>query len=345
MAPGGDHVANARDASIRGEAPDDGVFLDDRARAVLGGRKRARETSGHPTNEDDDTPTDSPAPTPGVIPTPEQGTPMISVDGVKKKRNSKPKRIQFGEPPPGVINIAIDPPNGRYNKNGVCHHKASGKWRAIVYVNKKQVNLGYFTTKEESEETVRRAREFGLPPGFVNCRAHAQPKRSAINGVNWDKHCKRWLARVYEPTKDGKKGKEHKVGYYDDEEEAGRAIIARRKELGLPEKSTRKKREKKTGTGTVAAAAAAGAGAAFAGFFVARRCCFPPVRTAGMVASGVRAGVSRAALSARAASFSRAAALAWNSASSRSTSLTRAFAASVAARSLRSCASASSAAA
>jgi hypothetical protein len=47
------------------------------------------------------------------------------------------------------------------------------------------------------------------------------------------------------------------VGYYDDEEEAGRAIIARRKELGLPEKSTRKKREKKTGTGTVAAAAAA----------------------------------------------------------------------------------------
>jgi hypothetical protein len=264
MPPGGDHVANARDASIRGEAPDDGVFLDDRARAVLGGRKRARETSGHPTNEDDDTPTDSPAPTPGVIPTPEQGTPMISVDGVKKKRNSKPKRIQFGEPPPGVINIAIDPPNGRYNKNGVCHHKASGKWRAIVYVNKKQVNLGYFTTKEESEETVRRAREFGLPPGFVNCRAHAQPKRSAINGVNWDKHCKRWLARVYEPTKDGKKGKEHKVGYYDDEEEAGRAIIARRKELGLPEKSTRKKREKKTGTGTVAAAAAAGAAASLA---------------------------------------------------------------------------------
>ena len=82
--------------------------------------------------------------------------------------------------------------------------------------------------------------------------------------MNWDKHCKRWLARVYEPTKDGKKGKEHKVGYYDDEEEAGRAIIARRKELGLPEKSTRKKREKKTGTGTVAAAAAAGAAASLA---------------------------------------------------------------------------------
>jgi hypothetical protein len=43
-------------------------------------------------------------------------------------------------------------------------------------------------------------------------------------GVNWDRHCKRWLARVYEPSKDGAKGKEHKVGYYDDEHEAGREL-------------------------------------------------------------------------------------------------------------------------
>lgn len=130
--------------------------------------------------------------------------------------------------------VAVDKPNGRYNKNGVCFHKASNKWRAIVYVNKRQVNLGYFTTKEESEAQVKAAREHGLPSGFTNLRALQQPKRSEFPGVNWDKHCKRWLARVYEPTVGGKKGKEHKVGYFDDEGEAAAAVRARRVSLGLP---------------------------------------------------------------------------------------------------------------
>jgi hypothetical protein len=36
----------------------------------------------------------------------------------------------------------------------LAYDTASNKWRAIVYVNKKQVNLGYFPTKEESETQV-----------------------------------------------------------------------------------------------------------------------------------------------------------------------------------------------
>jgi len=32
--------------------------------------------------------------------------------------------------------------------------QASNKWRAIVYVDKKQLNLGYFASKEESEAQV-----------------------------------------------------------------------------------------------------------------------------------------------------------------------------------------------
>lgn len=130
--------------------------------------------------------------------------------------------------------IPVDKPNGRYNKNGVCFHKASGKWRAIVYVNRKQVNLGYFATKEESQAQVLAAREHGLPKGFTNLRALQQPKRSEFPGVNWDKHCKRWLARVYEPSVGGKKGKEHKVGYFEDEKEAGEAVRQHRLKLGLP---------------------------------------------------------------------------------------------------------------
>ena len=130
--------------------------------------------------------------------------------------------------------IPVDKPNGRYNKNGVCFHKASNKWRAIVYVNKKQVNLGYYATKEESELQVNKAREHGLPKNFTNIRALQQPKRSGYPGVNWDKHCKRWLARVYEPSVNGMKGKEHKVGYFDDENVAAAAVKAHRLSLGLP---------------------------------------------------------------------------------------------------------------
>ena len=56
-------------------------------------------------------------------------------------------------------------------------------------------------------------------------------------GVNWNSKLKLWRGRVYEPTIGGAKGKEHTVGWYDDEAAAAEAVKAHRLKLGLPEKS------------------------------------------------------------------------------------------------------------
>ena len=167
----------------------------------------------------------------------------ITPTPTKKRRNAKPFRIEIGPPKEGEEREHVNKPNGRYNKNGVCFHKASGKWRAIVYVGKRQVNLGYFTSQEQAEGTIENARTHGLPKGFTGLRALQQPKQSNHAGVNWDKHTKKWLARVYEPSKPGGKGKEHKVGYYLDEDEAVKAIEVRRKEMGLPPSKRGRKKE------------------------------------------------------------------------------------------------------
>ena len=164
-------------------------------------------------------------------------TPRTPTPG-KKQRNAKPKRVDLSLKPGEDVETTrtkVDDASGRRNKLGACYHKPSDKWRAIVYVNKKQVNLGYFATKEESETQVKLARDFGLPKDFSNLRALRQPKRSGYPGVNWDNHCKRWLARVYLPSVDGKKGREIKVGYFEDEKMAAAACRRTRVQNGLPE--------------------------------------------------------------------------------------------------------------
>ena len=171
--------------------------------------------------------------------------------GGKKRRKVNPVRPSFdvallADGSPDLADrTAVDEINGRYNKNGVCFHKASNKWRAIVYVEKKQVNLGYYPTREECEETVNKARRVGLPKDFVNLRALQQPKRSRHAGVNWDRRLGKWLARVYEPMVGGRKGKEHKVGYFDCDDEAHEAVLTKRKALDIPEAARPGPREKK----------------------------------------------------------------------------------------------------
>ena len=194
-----------------------------------GGRKRAA-----PTHDPlDETHADPHAVDAAVAPTPTPITPTPT----KKRRNTKPFRIEIGPPKEGEERDEVNKPNGRYNKNGVCFHKASGKWRAIVYVGKRQVSLGYFTTQDDAERTIDNARTHGLPKGFTGLRAMQQPKQSEHAGVNWDKHTKKWLARVYEPSRNGAKGKEHKVGYFREELQAVRAMIEekRRSSAAAPE--------------------------------------------------------------------------------------------------------------
>lgn len=171
----------------------------------------------------------------GPTPTP---TPPTPTPGAKKMRNSKPKRVELDLQPGEDVSVTrtpVDDHAGRRNKLGVCYHKPSNKWRAIVYMQRKQVNLGYFPTREESEAQVTLARTYGLPKSFVNLRALRQPKRSGFPGVNWDAHVGKWLARVYLPSEGGKKGKEIKVDYFDDQKEAWEACKRERVKHGLPE--------------------------------------------------------------------------------------------------------------
>ena len=169
------------------------------------------------------------------VPTP---TPATPVPGAKKQRNAKPKRVNLALQPGEDVSetrAPVDDRAGRRNKLGVCYHKPSNKWRAIVYMQRKQVNLGYFAAREEAEEQVRLACEYGLPKDFVNLRAMRQPKRSGYPGVNWDAQVGKWLARVYLPSEGGKKGKEIKVDYFDDQKEAWEACKRERVSRGLPE--------------------------------------------------------------------------------------------------------------
>lgn len=169
------------------------------------------------------------------VPTP---TPVTPTPGAKKQRNTKPKRVNL-ELQPGedvsVTRAPVDERVGRRNKLSVCYHKPSNKWRAIVYMQKKQVNLGYFATREESEKQVRLARAYGLPKDFVSLRALRQPIQSSYPGVNWDPQVGKWLARVYLPSERGKKCKEIKVDYFDDQNEAWEACKRERLSRGLPE--------------------------------------------------------------------------------------------------------------
>jgi len=88
------------------------------------------------------------------------------------------------------------------------------------------------------------ARKYGVPKSFVNLHALRQPKRSDFPGVNWDAHVGKWLARVYLPSEGGKKGKEIKVNYFDDEKEAWEACKRERVKRGLPETARPVKAEK-----------------------------------------------------------------------------------------------------
>jgi hypothetical protein len=165
-------------------------------------------------------------------------TPTTPNPGAKKQRNSKPKRMDLELQPGENVHetrTPVDERSGRRNKLGVCYHKPSDKWRAIVYMQRKQVNLGYFATREDSERQVALARKYGVPKSFVNLHALRQPKRSDFPGVNWDAHVGKWLARVYLPSEGGKKGKEIKVNYFDDEKEAWEACKRERVKRGLPE--------------------------------------------------------------------------------------------------------------
>lgn len=57
--------------------------------------------------------------------------------------------------------------NNTSGVKGVCRHKRSPNWRAMVYVDGKQIGLGFFKTIEEAEKAVKRERE-RLHGEFVN---------------------------------------------------------------------------------------------------------------------------------------------------------------------------------
>ena len=111
----------------------------------------------------------------------------------KKRRNRKPFRIEIGPPKEGEERDEVNKPNGRYNKNGVCFHKASGKWRAIVYVGKRQVSR-WGTSPPRMTRTGIEASSSACRRVSPALRAMQQPKQSEHAGVNWDKHTKKWLA-------------------------------------------------------------------------------------------------------------------------------------------------------
>lgn len=54
----------------------------------------------------------------------------------------------------------------RYSKSGilgVSWHKATGKWRANIKIDGKQISLGYFRTTQEAEKAVKEARAKYMP--------------------------------------------------------------------------------------------------------------------------------------------------------------------------------------
>ena len=108
-------------------------------------------------------------------------------------------------------------PKGRSERVGVCWDKSTKKWKALRRVQGKSVYLGLY---EEEEDAARAVAEY-VERGVVPPRRR-ESKTSEHVGVRWDKAAKKWLARK---TVEGKR---KRLGLYEEEEDAARAVAEAR---------------------------------------------------------------------------------------------------------------------
>jgi len=52
------------------------------------------------------------------------------------------------------------------NCKGYYFYKRTGKWKAYIWVNKKQINLGYFSTEEEARQAYLTSFQFYYPDRY-----------------------------------------------------------------------------------------------------------------------------------------------------------------------------------
>ena len=116
---------------------------------------------------------------------------------------------------------------------GVSWQKSTSKWKAGIMVGGKVRFLGYFDDEGEAARAYAAAcHELGRDPTNPRRAAprSAAPATSRFRGVSWNKGKQRWQAKV--TTMEGGKGRH--IGYFEDEEEAGRAYAAACREAARP---------------------------------------------------------------------------------------------------------------
>jgi hypothetical protein len=116
---------------------------------------------------------------------------------------------------------------------GVSWLKRDSKWKAQIWYDGNQHIIGYFEDEEEAARAYDKAArakhgekaQLNFPTEKQQAAEEAKQQRwikcgvapSTYRGVSWEKSSNKWVARIkYD-------GKQHIIGYFEDEEEAARA--------------------------------------------------------------------------------------------------------------------------
>jgi len=142
----------------------------------------------------------------------------------KKRRRKRPNVIDLADVPPLSPILRSGIKDGASKYQGVSFNKATNKWWARISVDGKTHYIGLYDNEEEAAiDYARAAYKYKAGQKFIDLtdvppQSPIKSKRSdgssKYQGVTFNKTLNKWRARI------SVDGKQHLIGYYDNEEEA-----------------------------------------------------------------------------------------------------------------------------
>ena len=126
-------------------------------------------------------------------------------------------------------NRSAIPDKGKSRFVGVCWDKRDKKWKVHATDKGKQKHLGYYDDETAAARAfdayviankINTDLNFPSAPGATGHRTTKKGRTSSHRGVCWNKRGKKWRAAIYVD------GKKKSLGYFVDEDDAGRAYDA-----------------------------------------------------------------------------------------------------------------------
>jgi hypothetical protein len=147
----------------------------------------------------------------------------------KERGKKRPKFIDLTDVPPQSHLLKRSRKDGTSKYEGVSFNKAWNKWQAKISFDGKRYSVGYYDNEEKAAIDYARAVSkykggkkgkpkfidlTDVPPQSPLLKSSSKDGASKYLGVYFDKASNKWVAMIYVD------GKNHRIGYYDNEEEA-----------------------------------------------------------------------------------------------------------------------------